>query len=573
MDLVKHAIVFLVIFVSLGCSSDKSDDSSSKIQFSAKPGAQACSIIINKCSGCHMKGGSAPFPLTTYQEIKKRGNTIAEVISSRYMPPWLAQETAHAFEGDKSLPKSEIQLIREWVESGMIKPISDFEGLVRTNNIVEWKLGAPDLVLEMKSTYEMPAESEDIYWHFVIPSGLKIDRYVKGFDFKPDNNRIVHHAFIKIDKTNSSRRLDEAGGGVGFDGMDSGNNAVMPDGHFTSWQQGREPKFTEEGVSWLLPANSDIVFQLHLKSTGKKERIKSRIGLYFAEKKPTKYLKKINLTRRDFKIPANEKAFKLRESFTLDSPVYLRAVMAHAHYLGRTINANIIYPDGRVEDVLHIPNWDPAWQSEYVFKEPIPLPRGATLIGEISYDNSMDNYRNPNPKPMEVSYGTTIKDEMFEVAFQLFADQEKQLDKISAHIDEYNKNVLLNATTFQIEQDPNNADEWCFLGQVHLSNGAYSQAYKSLKKSIDLDPSNAKSYYYLGLYYRFKEDLSRAEYNFIKAIKIDENNAKAHGNLGFVYIDKKRYSKSKLHFQRALEINPQDEIAREKIRVLEKNGY
>jgi len=92
----------------------------------------------------------------------------------------------------------------------MIKPKSGFEGLVNTNNIDEWKLGSPDLVLEMKSAYEMPVESEDIYWHFVIPSGLKTDRYVKGFDFKPDNNRIVHHAFIKIDKTNSSRRLDEA---------------------------------------------------------------------------------------------------------------------------------------------------------------------------------------------------------------------------------------------------------------------------------------------------------------------------------------------------------------------------
>jgi tetratricopeptide (TPR) repeat protein len=573
MDLVKHVIVFLVIFVSVGCSGDKGDDSSSKVQLTGRPGEQACSIIINKCSGCHMKGGSAPFSLTTYQEIKKRGNAIAEVTSSRYMPPWPPQETSHAFVGDKSLSKSEIQIIREWIESGMIKPTSGLEGLISTNNVVEWKLGAPDLVLEMKSAYEMPAESEDIYWHFVIPSGLKTDRYVKGFDFKSDNNRIVHHAFIKIDKTNSSRKLDEAGGGVGFDGMDSENYAVMPDGHFVSWQQGREPKFTEEGISWLLPANSDVVFQLHLKSTGKKERIKSRIGFYFAKTPPTKHLRKINLTRRDFKIPANEKAFKLRESFTLDSPVYLRAVMAHAHYLARTVNANIIYPDGRVEEVLHIPNWDPAWQSEYVFKEPIPLPRGATLIGEISYDNSMDNYRNPNTKPIEVSYGTTIKDEMFEVAFQLFTDQKKQLDSVSERIDEYNKSVFLNATKFQIEQDPNNADEWCFLGQLHLSNGAYSQAYKSLKKSIELDASNANSYYYLGLYYRVKDDLSRAEYNFMKTINLDKSHAKAHGNLGLIYIDKKRYNKSKMHFQRALEINPQDEIARKRIRALEKNGY
>jgi hypothetical protein len=32
------------------------------------------------------------------------------------MPPWLAQETTHAFADDKSLSKSEIQLIKEWVE-------------------------------------------------------------------------------------------------------------------------------------------------------------------------------------------------------------------------------------------------------------------------------------------------------------------------------------------------------------------------------------------------------------------------------------------------------------------------
>ncbi len=520
-----------------------------------------------------MKGGSAPFALTTYEEIRKRGSAIAEVTASRYMPPWLPVKTAHSIVDDKSLTKSEIEIISEWYKSGMTEPKSGLGPLISTNRLVEWKLGPPDLVLEMNSTFEMPAESADVYRHFVVPSGVKVDRYVRGFDFKPGNNSIVHHAFIKIDRTNSSRRLDEAGGGVGFDGMDSENNAVMPGGHFTSWQQGREPKLTEEGVSWLLPENSDVVFQLHLKSTGKKERIKSKIGLYFTNKKPTKYFRKINLTRRDFRIPANEKAYGLKESFTLAEPAHLRAVMPHAHYLGRAIDAKIVYPDGRVENVLHIPNWDPAWQSEYVFKEPIPLPRGATLIGEISYDNSVDNYRNPNSKPMEVSYGITIKDEMFEVAFQLFTDQQTQLDKISGHIDEYNKSVLFNAAKFQIEQNPNNADEWCFLGQVYLSNGAYSQAYTSLKKSIDLDPDNAKPYYYLGLYYRVKKDLPRAEYNFIKTIKMDTNNAKAHGNLGLIYFEKKRYNKSKSHFQRALEINPQDEIARKKIRTLERNGF
>ena len=79
--------------------------------------------------------------------------------------------------------------------------------LISTNRLVEWELGPPDLVLEMNSTYELPAESADVYRHFVVASGVKVDRYVRGFDFKPGNNSIVHHAFIKIDKTNSSRRL------------------------------------------------------------------------------------------------------------------------------------------------------------------------------------------------------------------------------------------------------------------------------------------------------------------------------------------------------------------------------
>ena len=53
----------------------------------------------------------------------------------------------------------------------------------------------------------------------------------------------------------------------------------------------------------------------------------------------------------------------------------------------------------------------------------------------------------------------------------------------------------------------------------------------------------------------------------------DNRNAKAHGNLGLIYIEKKLYYQSKKHFQRALEINPSDEMARKKIRALERNGF
>jgi len=73
MDFVKHITVTVVTLAALGCSSEKREASSTTAQSSGESGLEACSIIINKCSTCHMKGGSAPFALTTYEEIKKGG--------------------------------------------------------------------------------------------------------------------------------------------------------------------------------------------------------------------------------------------------------------------------------------------------------------------------------------------------------------------------------------------------------------------------------------------------------------------------------------------------------------------
>jgi len=51
-------------------------------------------ILFDNCMSCHREGEAAPFPLTTYEEAKKRGQLIAVVTEARYMPPW------HAAKGD-----------------------------------------------------------------------------------------------------------------------------------------------------------------------------------------------------------------------------------------------------------------------------------------------------------------------------------------------------------------------------------------------------------------------------------------------------------------------------------------
>src|SRR6266849_73579 len=64
-----------------------------KIKYTPKPKGtltfteHIAPIIFNNCASCHRPGESAPFPLLTYADVKKRARLIAEVTGEKYMPP------------------------------------------------------------------------------------------------------------------------------------------------------------------------------------------------------------------------------------------------------------------------------------------------------------------------------------------------------------------------------------------------------------------------------------------------------------------------------------------------------
>ena len=42
-------------------------------------------IVYANCTVCHRPGQAAPFPLISFDEVRKHGKTIVDVISRRYM--------------------------------------------------------------------------------------------------------------------------------------------------------------------------------------------------------------------------------------------------------------------------------------------------------------------------------------------------------------------------------------------------------------------------------------------------------------------------------------------------------
>ena len=68
-------------------------------------------------------------------------------------------------------------------------------------------------------------------------------------------------------------------------------------------------------------------------------------------------------------------------------------VIPHMHLLGHDIAMSVKYPDGRVEDLVKINDWDFAWQNTYYFAEPLEFPKDSVVKVLAHYDNSENNPR------------------------------------------------------------------------------------------------------------------------------------------------------------------------------------
>src|SRR5262249_44607374 len=161
-----------------------------------------------------------------------------------------------------------------------------------------------------------------------------------------------------------------------------------------------------------LPANSDVVVQVHYHPSGKPETDRSRIGVHFS-RKPIKQTMQWSLAGKfDLKIPAGESNHEARAQWRIPVDVEALAVTPHMHMLGRDMHMWVTFPDGRDQDLITIPNWDFAWQNTYYFETPLKLPEGTVLKLTAHYDNSEANPHNPNKPPKLVKFGEGTNDEM-----------------------------------------------------------------------------------------------------------------------------------------------------------------
>ena len=404
--------LYIMIGLLLGGTFVSSAEVAKKTEFNFSE--HIAPIIFNNCTTCHRKGEAAPFAFMNYNDVRKRGKLIAEVTKRKFMPPWHAESVDYKFQGERGLTDKQISMLGKWVESGMAE--GDKEKLPTLPKFTAgWQLGKPDLVVKMIEPYPVPAEGRDIYRSFVIPLGIKQDKWVKAVEFKPGEPSVVHHSLFRYDNTGRARSLDARSSIPGFSGM--GNGDALGPRSLGGWAVGGGARFLPEGLAYRLPKGSDLILDMHFHLSGKPEKEVSTVGIYFTDEPPTSSFSAIQmppkfgaLSRVD--IPAGEKEYTVKDSFVVPIDVEAFAISSHAHYLGKELKMTATFPDGKTKELLWIKDWDFSWQEQYNYTDMISVPKGTRLDATVLWDNSSDNPNNPSSPPRRVRWGLQSTDEM-----------------------------------------------------------------------------------------------------------------------------------------------------------------
>jgi peroxiredoxin len=380
-------------------------------------------ILQNHCQQCHRPGEVAPFALMTYKQAVNWAGDIKTYTQNRQMPPWKPVEGG-PFHGERKLTDQEIATLAAWVEGGTPAGHPD-EAPPPRHFGNGWQLGPPDLVLTMPDDFYLGPTGPDLYRYFVLPTNLPEDKYVTALEVRPGNRRIVHHAVLFADSKHWGRRLEEAeqkrsralaagdhGPGYTWGMGVSVLPGFLPQGGLGGWAPGMVYRHFPAGNGYYLPRGADVIFQLHYFRSGRVEKDRTSVGLYFSKNPKAKHMQGLAIPAQFMSIPAGAERYRVEGHICLKQDCQVHVVAPHMHLIGREITMTMRPPNGPARTLLVVKAWDFNWQEEYFLREPIRVKAGTRFDVEGIFDNSARNPRNPFQPPQTVLFGLETTNEM-----------------------------------------------------------------------------------------------------------------------------------------------------------------
>jgi hypothetical protein len=398
-------------------------------------------IFYKSCTSCHRPGEVAPMSLLSYAAARPYARSIATRVSQGTMPPWHADPAHGEFVNARTLTASEKDTILKWVSAGA--PEGNAADLPPQPVYPDgWNIGKPDAVFALAEDYPVPASGTIDYKHFEVPTNLTEDRWIQAYEVQPGSAPSVHHVIVYARaprRTPTPAAAPQTGAptapatppqrpfvfapGMGLPPevrtamakQETPNDRPVPAAGLGPFVGGFTPgegvRVFTPGTAMRLPAGATLIFQMHYTATGTPTTDRTRIGFVFAKEPPKQEVMTVSLVNQNFTLPAGAPNTKIDAQMTFNQGATIWSILPHTHVRGREWRVDVTYPDGRNEVVLAVPKYDFNWQTEYVFKEPLRLPKGTVLRTSAWYDNSAANKSNPDPKA-DVHWGEQTWEEM-----------------------------------------------------------------------------------------------------------------------------------------------------------------
>jgi hypothetical protein len=420
-------------------------------------------ILQRNCQTCHRPGQVAPMSFLNYQSARPWARAMKAAVQARKMPPWFADPQYGPYLNDRSLKQGEIDMIASWVDAGA--PEGD---VADAPPAVEWPEGwaiKPDVIVDGPVT-DVPASPKNdvVEWMTVIlPSGFTQDTWVTSVQIKPEFPEIAHHICIGYvphdpnikygvaywadkERDNDGSALPDRGptflgGGKSKSTDDNptplvgrGGARVAPPGVAEDcYLPGNlAADYRPINAAKLIPAGSDISFNLHYTPNGKAVTDRVKVGFTVLDKAPERrYVSFLTSSPTDpkrFAIPPNTQNWESPPAeVTFLEDVELVYLMPHMHARGKDMTYTLEYPDGRKQIVLSVPRYDFNWQLGY--NTSIKVPKGTKLHVDAHFDNSVNNKSNPNPN-RTVYYGTMTWEEMMNPFYSVVIGKDVDPKKV-----------------------------------------------------------------------------------------------------------------------------------------------
>jgi hypothetical protein len=325
-------------------------------------------ILETHCTHCHRPEGVGLFDLTTYEAASQWAPALIEATQSKRMPPWGAFESEDCtprfgWSDDQRLTQTELDLLVQWQEQGKQK--GNEEQPVAGNPFTAVELGRIDFEGSATIPIEVEAGSDDFICVIIDPQ-ITEETWIKGIEFVPDNESLVHHVVLFTDPTRAS--LDKANENGTYSCFGS---AGVPGSVAAAWAPGIQPARYPENHAMRVKPGTLFVMQMHYSPQGGAGELTDQTHLRFeyADEEPQYeiYLQlmgnfdfnmhpAMGLTTGQFSIPANEEDHheQIRWTYTgqlfggesaFGSPnrkeLRLLSISPHMHYAGIDMKVKI----------------------------------------------------------------------------------------------------------------------------------------------------------------------------------------------------------------------------------------